>query len=64
MFVINYGIFLYCKNMKSTIKNNEIRLGFGKYKGMLLFNILKTDPDYIKWAVSKSLIKLPKSLKL
>ena len=50
--------------MKSTIKNNEIRLGFGKYKGMLLFNILKTDPDYIKWAVSKSLIKLPKSLKL
>lgn len=50
--------------MKSTIKDNEIRLTFGKYKGLLLSNVIKIDPNYIKWAVNKSLIKLPKSLKL
>ena len=41
-----------------------MRLTFGRYKFRLISEILKTDPDYVKWTVKKGLIKLPKYLKL
>ena len=41
-----------------------MRILFGKHKGQLLSNVVKTDPNYIKWAVNKGLITLPKTLKI
>jgi uncharacterized protein (DUF3820 family) len=44
-----------------------MRINFGKYKGKLLTDVIKTDPNYIKWAVKEKLIKekeLPKNIKL
>ena len=41
-----------------------MKLTFGKYKNRLISDIIKIAPNYIKWAVNKSLISLPKHLKL
>ena len=40
------------------------RLTFGKYRNRLISDIIKIDFDYIRWAVKKKLIILPKYLKL
>jgi len=46
-------------------KEETDRITFGKkHKGELVSNVIKTDASYIKWAVEKGLIKLPKYLKL
>ena len=42
---------------------NRIKFGT-KYKGRLVSDIIKIDPDYIKWCIKKKLITLPKHLKL
>jgi hypothetical protein len=43
-----------------------MRILFGKkHKGKLITDVIKTDPNYIKWAVEKKLIKeLPKNVKI
>jgi len=41
-----------------------MRILFGKYKNKLVTDIIKIDPKYIKWAVKKKLIQLPKNIKL
>ena len=41
------------------------RINFGiKHRGKLISDVIKIDPDYIKWAVKKKLLILPKYLKL
>lgn len=34
------------------------RIDFGKYKGEPIWTIIKNDPDYIKWCLSKKLFRL------
>lgn len=41
-----------------------MRFKFGKYKGRLIKDIIKTDPEYVKRAVKNKKITLPKFLKL
>lgn len=36
------------------------RFTFGKYKGRLISDVCILDSDYVKWAVKKKLIVLPK----
>lgn len=33
---------------------NEVEIGFGKYKGQTLEDIVDEDPDYVKWLVDKA----------
>jgi len=42
----------------------ENTINFGKYKDRLISDIIKIDPKYIRWAVNKQLLILPKYLKL
>ena len=50
---------------KEEPKENEDRITFGKkHKGELVSNVIKTDAPYIRWAVEKGLLILPKFLKL
>jgi hypothetical protein len=54
-------------NTTNNIEKNddELRFNFGtKHKGELISNVIKTDAPYVRWAVGKGLIKLPKFLKL
>lgn len=49
---------------KEEPKDNE-KITFGKkHKGELVSNVIKTDAPYIRWAVEKGLLILPKFLKL
>ena len=40
------------------------RFTFGIYKDRLIKDIIKINPGYVKWAVKKKLISLPKYLKI
>lgn len=42
----------------------EPLFNFGKYKGRSIKDICIIDPNYVKWAINKGLIRLPKYLKL
>jgi len=45
-------------------EKKKVLIGFGKYKGKCLETTIKTDPNWIKWAVSIGKLILPKWLKL
>ena len=43
---------------KKKVYSFEDKLGFGKYKGISLYDVLEVDVDYIIWAVKEGVIEV------
>ena len=54
------GIFVVPYNEKRMRSNGDDLIGFGKYRGHFLYEILKIDPAYVGWISYKFTPKIPK----
>ncbi len=56
-------VFLVEYNEKRMATHGDDLIGFGKYRGHYLYEVLKIDPAYVNWIASKYTPRIPKQVR-